>query len=170
MNIRTALAAMVIAAAMTAPPVVRAEEAYDPAQLAAALKTVPMELQDGLKASAAKGKPISAKYEVEDGALQLSVYTADRGKFYEVIVDHKTGKLAKSEELTKADDIKAAKDQVAAMAKAKGSLAATADKAVKANAGFRAVSVTPELKGGRTIAAVTLLNGTTFKTVEQPVD
>jgi hypothetical protein len=166
---RTALAVGVLALALTAGPA-RSEEHADPAQLAAALKSAPMPLQEGLKASAAKGKPISAKYELEDGALQLSVYTSDRGKFYEIVVDHKTGKIAKSEPITEGDDLKAAKDQSAAMARAKGSLAAAADKAVKANAGSRAVSVVPELKGGRTVAVVTLLNGATFKTVEQQVD
>jgi uncharacterized membrane protein YkoI len=165
---RTLVASGILALVAVTP--VMAEEHYDPARLSAALKDVKMPLQDGIKASATKGKPISAKYEVEDGALQLSVYTAGGGKFYEVIVDHKTGKVTKSEEITKGDDLKAAKDQSAAMAKAKDSLAAAADKAAKANAGFRVVAVTPETKNGRAVADVTLLNGTNFKTVQQQVD
>jgi hypothetical protein len=65
------------------------------AELAKALKDAKISLQRGLTASAKEGKPISAKYEMEDGKLQLSVYTMKGGKFSEVIVDHKTGKVAK---------------------------------------------------------------------------
>lgn len=39
-------------------------------------------------ASESEGQPISGKFEVEDGKLQLAVYTAKDGKFFEVIVDH----------------------------------------------------------------------------------
>src|SRR2546422_9851805 len=74
------------------------------AELAKALKDAKIPLQRGLTASAKEGKPISAKYEVEDGKLQLSVYTMKGGgKFSEVIVDHKTGKVAKAEPITNAD-------------------------------------------------------------------
>lgn len=166
---RAAFVAAILATALVAAPA-RAEEHQDPARLATALKSVPMALQDGIKASTAKGRPISAKYELEDDALQLSVYTAGSGKFYEVIVDHKSGKVAKTEEITKGDDLKEAKEQMAAMAKAQTSLADAADKAVKANPGFRAVSVEPEVKGGHTVVKVLLLYGTTFKTVEQQID
>src|SRR5262249_58099354 len=92
------------------------------ADLAKALKDAKIPLQQGLTASAKEGKPISAKYEVEDGKLQLSVYTMKADKFSEVIVDHKTGKIAKSEPITQGDDLTHAKDQSAAMAKAKRSL------------------------------------------------
>ncbi len=43
------------------------------AELAKALKDAKVPLQRGLTASAAEGRPISAKYEVEHGKLQLSV-------------------------------------------------------------------------------------------------
>ena len=147
----------------------RAEESMDP-KLATALISIPMTLQDGVRASEARGLPISGKYELEDGALQLSVYTTDGRKFYEVIVDHATGAVTKRDELSKPDDIRAAQDQVVAMAVAKTSLAAMVDRTVQANAGFRAVGVTPTLKAGRLLASVTLVRGQTFMTVEQPVD
>jgi hypothetical protein len=66
------------------------------AELAKALKDAKISLQRGLTASVKEGKPISAKYELEDGKLQLSVYTVKGDKFSEVIVDHKTGKVATS--------------------------------------------------------------------------
>src|SRR5213083_1397881 len=70
------------------------------AELAKALKGVKTPLQQGLTASAKEGKPISAKYEVEEGKLQLSIYTMKGDNFSEVIVDHKTGKVAKAEPIT----------------------------------------------------------------------
>src|SRR6266581_200618 len=119
------------------------------AELAKALNDAKIPLQRGLTASAKEGKPISAKYEVEDGKLQLSVYTMKGGdKFSEVIVDHKTGKVAKAEPITNADDLAHAKAQSEAMAKAKRSLDAAASEAVKENQGYRAVSVMPALKDG----------------------
>src|SRR5712692_1104340 len=124
------------------------------AELAKALRDAKISLQRGLTASTKEGKPISAKYEVEHGKLQLSVYTMKGDKFSEVIVDHKTGKVAKAEPITGGDDLTAAKAQSEAMAKAKRSLDAAASKAVADNSGSQAVSITPSLKDGRPVAAV----------------
>jgi len=141
------------------------------AELAKALRDAKIPLQRGLTASAKEGKPISAKYEVEDGKLQLSVYTMKGGdKFSEVIVDHKTGKVAKAEPITNADDLAHAKAQSEAMAKAKRSLDAAASEAVKENKGYRAVSVMPALKDGHPVADVTLVKGEEWKTVAERLD
>ena len=141
------------------------------AELAKALRDAKIPLQRGLTASAKEGKPISAKYEVEDGKLQLSVYTMKGGdKFSEVIVDHKTGKVAKAEPITNADDLAHAKAQSEAMAKAKRSLDAAASEAVKENKGYRAVSVMPALKDGHPVADVTLVKGEEWKTVSEKLD
>jgi len=159
--------ALTVASAALVP--IWAEEP-DPAALAAALKDAKVTLQQGLKASERDGKPISAKFEIEDGKLQLSVYTLKGRDFDEVVEDPKTGAIAKVEKITDADDLKAAATQKGAMAKAKVSLLAATEKAVQANKGFRAVSVTPELKGGHPIAEVTLLQDSSFKKVEQKLD
>ena len=141
------------------------------AELAKALRDAKIPLQRGLTASAKEGKPISAKYEVEDGKLQLSVYTMKGGdKFAEVIVDHKTGKVAKAEPITNADDLAHAKAQSEAMAKAKRSLDAAASEAVKENKGYRVVSVMPALKDGHPVADVTLVKGEEWKTVSEKLD
>ena len=140
------------------------------AELAKALQGVKMSLEQGLTASAKEGKPISGKYEVEDGKLQLSVYTMKGDKFSEVIVDHKTGKVAKAEPITQGDDLTHAKAQSEAMAKAKRSLEAAASEAVKENKGYRVVSVTPELKDGHPVADVTLVKDTDWKTVSEKLD
>jgi hypothetical protein len=140
------------------------------AELAKALTEAKIPLQRGVTASAKEGKPISAKYEVEEGKLQLSVYTMKGVAFSEVIVDHKTGKVAKAEPITKADDLKDAKTQSEAMAKAKRSLEAAATAAVKENKGFRAVSVIPAMKDDHPVADVTLLKGAEWKTVPEKLD
>jgi len=140
------------------------------AELAKALKDAKIPLERGLTASAKEGKPISAKYEVEDGKLQLSVYTMKGNNFSEVIVDHKTGKIAKAEPITKGDDLSHAKEQSEAMAKAKRSLGAAASEAVKENKGYRVVSVMPAMKEGHPVADVTLVKGTEWKTVSEKLD
>src|SRR3989475_13066407 len=140
------------------------------AELAKALKDAKVPLERGLSASAKEGKPISAKYEVEDGKLQLSVYTMKGDKFSEVIVDHKTGKVAKTEPITSGDDLAAAKAQREAMAKAKRSLDAAASAAAKENKGFRVVSVMPALKDGHPVADVTLVKGEEWKTVSETLE
>jgi hypothetical protein len=148
---------------------VRAEEG-DPAALAAALKNITATLQGGLKASETDGKPISAKFEIEHGKLQLSVYTLKGNDFFEVVIDPNAGAGTKSEKITDADDLKAAAMQKTAMAKATVSLLAATEAVVKANAGFVAVSIFPHLKDGHAIAEVTLLQGTTSKKMTQKLD
>jgi hypothetical protein len=140
------------------------------AELAKELKGAKVSLEKGLAASETQGKPISGKFEVEDGKLQLSVYTMKGDKFSEVIVDHKSGKVAKTEAITEGDDLKNAKAQKDAMAKAKSSIRAATEKAVKANSGFRAVSVTPSVKDGHPVAEVTLVKGADFKTASEKLD
>lgn len=140
------------------------------AELVKALKDAKIPLQQGVTASTKEGKPISAKYEVEEGKLQLSIYTMKGDKFTEVIVDHKTGKVAKTEPITKDDDLKDAKAQSEAMAKAKRSLGAATSGAVKENKGFRAVSVMPAMKDDHPVAEVTLLKATEWKTVTEKLD
>ena len=144
----------------------RAEEHNDPA-LIKSMADAKITLQQGLTAAAQEGRPISAKFELDDGKLQLSVYTAKDGKFSEVIVDHVTGKIAKAEPITEGDDLAAAKAQSAAMAKAKSDLKSAVDKTAS---GARAISVTPALKGGHASASVTVLKGQQFQTDEQTLE
>ena len=147
----------------------RAEEA-NAAALAAAMKNASATLQGGLKASEAQGTPISAKFEIEDGKLQLSVYTMKGNDFMEVVADPATGAIAKAEKITDAGDLKEAAEQKAAMAKAKVPLLTVTETAVNANAGSRAVSIVPELKNGQATAELTLLQGTALKKVTEKLD
>ena len=170
---RTTVATLVFLVAWVfAVPVGWAQKSDDKehAELAKALKDARIPLERGLSASAREGKPISAKYEVEDGKLQLSVYTMKGDNFSEVIVDHTTGRIAKTEPITQGDDLAHAKEQSEAMAKAKRSLGAAASEAVKENKGYRVVSVFPALKDGHPVADVTLVKGTDWKTVSEKLD
>jgi hypothetical protein len=142
----------------------------DHAELAKALRDAKVSLQRGLTASTKEGKAISAKYEMEHGKLQLSVYTMKGDKFSEVIVDHRTGKVAKAEPITGGDDLTAAKAQSETMVKAKRSLGAAASKASKENKGYRAISVMPALRDGHPVADVTLVKGSEWKTVSEKLD
>src|SRR5437016_10874584 len=101
--------------------------------LAANMKDATVSLERGIAASKAEGVPISAKYEVENGKLQLSVYTAKGDAFSEVIVDHKTGKVAKSEPITGREDVTATKSQKAALRQPKTSLEAPVSKPSRAH-------------------------------------
>lgn len=135
-----------------------------------AFESAKVPLAKGLAAAQPRGKPISGKYEIEDGKLQLSVYTASKGKFSEVIVDHASGKVAKSEQIKEGEDYTHAVEQSKAMAKAKRSLSAAVAKAVAENPGYRAVSVVPSLADGKPVATVVLENSSGTKTSLQKLD
>jgi hypothetical protein len=152
-------------AGTTAP----AEES-DTATLAAAMKNATATLQRGLRASKAEGIPISAKFEIEDGKLQLKIYTMKGYDLMEVVADPKTGAIAKAEEITDAMDLNDAIKQKAAMAKAKVPLLTAADAAVNGNSGSRAISIVPELRNGQATAEVILLAGNTLKKITEKLE
>lgn len=140
------------------------------ADLAKAVSAAKVSLEKGLLASATEGKPISAKFEVEEGKLQLSVYTMKGDKFYEVVVDHQTGKVGKTEPITEGEDFAAAKSQSEAMAKARLSLREAVSKAVAEHKSFLAVSVFAEIKDGHPVADVSLVKGGEWETVTEKLD
>jgi hypothetical protein len=140
------------------------------AELANAMSSAKVSLQQGFTASEREGQPISGKFEVEDGKLQLSVYTAKDGKFSEVIVDHMAGSVAKVEPITEGEDLTHAKAQKAAMERAKVKLADAADKAKGQVGEALVVSAIPELKDDRPVATVVLLAGKRFSTISQPLN
>jgi len=160
----TVLLLAAVAAARAAEPELK------PAELAKALPMASLSLEQGLKISQSAGMPISAKYEIEDGALQLSVYTASNGKFREVIVDYRSGNIDKSVAITEGDDLKAAGEQAAVMSKARVPLETAVANAVRANAGYRAAAVDPVLAQGRPMATVVLMKGQEVKTVVEKLD
>src|SRR5438445_5887267 len=140
------------------------------AELARALKGAKVSVMQGIVASAPNGKPISGKFEVEDGKLQLSVYTTKGGAFSEVLVDPKSGRVAKVEAIEGGEDLTAAKAQADAMAKAKTPLQTAIDAAVKKNPGFRPVSAITAQKEGRPVADVSIIKGDELKIASDRLD
>ncbi len=148
----------------------REGEDSDPSELASALKNAPVSLEQGLALSEQQGTPISAKFEVEDEVLQLSVYMLAGAAFSEVILDPRTGKVMKVGSVAGGDDLKAAEAQADVITKATVPLRAAVERMVKATAGSRAVSVTPRLREGHPVAEITLLKGETFKVASEKLD
>jgi uncharacterized membrane protein YkoI len=146
------------------------EDEASGAAVAKYLPTAKVTLQQALTAAESHGKPISGKFEVDEGHFQLSVYTAQDDKFSEVLVDHNTGKVAKIEAITGEDDLADAKKQVEACGRSKKSLQSAVDRAEQASTGYRAVSVTPKLSNGHVVAVVTLLKGTSAKSVSESLE
>ena len=134
------------------------------------LEGTKVSLEKALAAAEQKGKPISGKFEMEDGKPQLSVYTASQGKFWEVIVDRTSGKVSKTEEIKEGEDLAAAKAQTDALAKSKKSLRTATEKVVAANPGSRVVSVFPSADSGHPVARVTLTSAAGNKTVSESLD
>jgi len=147
-----------------------AEDIKDPAAMAKAMTGATVKLDQGIIATKAQGTPISAKYELHEGALQLSVYTAKGADFMEVIVDNKTGAAKPGEKITDADDLKAAKSQNDAMGKAKMTLDQAAAKAGTDNAGYTVMSAIPSMQGTSPVADVQLMKGTEVKKVSVKLD
>jgi hypothetical protein len=181
--------AVLVAAFLAIPTIIFAEQGKSDGMLLRALKQAELPLERGLAASTREGIPISAKYELEDDdgdELQLSVYTMQGGTidinyfngdvtvkdvtYFEVIVDHMTGNIAKVVPIKDGEDLAEAKHQSKVMAQAKRSLETATLQAVKGNLGYRAVSATPDLKDGRPVVKVMLVNGVDLKTVYETLD
>ena len=117
------IAVIVLSILATSPIGVLAQSASSDGRetLTQALRGAWLPLENGLTASAGVGTPLSAKYEIDDGAFQLSVYTwkvdASSGdSFSEVIVDYSTGGVTKVDAITDGGDLAAAQSQKTAMA------------------------------------------------------
>ena len=76
-------------------PAIAAMSDKEKAELAPVVAGANVTLEQGLLTSKKNGKPVSAKFEVENGKPQLSVYTIkDGSKYFEVIVDQTSGEIA----------------------------------------------------------------------------
>ena len=136
------------------------------AALAPVVANAKVTLEEGLKTSKKNGKPVSAKFEIENGKPQLSIYTVrDGSKYFEVIVDHNTGEIAKAEPITGGDDLTAAKKQNDALFRATRELREAVKEAKRDNPGYLAVSVWSDMKDSHSVATVTLVKDNDWKTV-----
>jgi hypothetical protein len=73
------------------------------------------------------------------------------------------------EPITSGEDYTAATAQRAAMAKATKALRAAVTAALTAHPGAQAVSVTPQVQGGKAVAEVTLVEKGAMTTVSEPL-
>jgi hypothetical protein len=139
------------------------DEEPDPVIFRIALADSTVTLQAGMAAGAHQGRPVSARFEMPDGDLQLGVFTATRSGFVETILDPKGGVVISTAQITDADDLAEAIAQKAAMERATVPLVAATERAIEENPGSRAVSVVPELRNGHPVAIVTLQQSRRFR-------
>jgi hypothetical protein len=164
-KIPTALLAA-LTVALWAIPVGAAMSDKEKAEIAPIVSGAKVTLEQGLATSKKNGKPVSAKFEIENGRPQLSIYTVkDGSKYFEVIVDHSSGEIAKAEPITGGDDLAAAKKQADGLFRATRELREAVKEAKRDNPGYQAVSVWSEMKDGHSIATVTLVKDNDWKTV-----
>jgi hypothetical protein len=154
-----------VALALWAIPVDAAMNEKEKADLAPVVAGAKVTLEQGLLTSKKNGKPISAKFEIENGKPQLSIYTVkDGSKYFEVIVDHTSGEIAKADPITGGDDLTAAKKQNDGMFRATRELGEAVKEAKHDNPGYGAVSVWSEMKDDHSIATVLLVKDNDWKT------
>ena len=154
----------VLVAAVWAGPAKPAMTDKDKAELATAVSGAKVPLEQGLMVSKKNGKPVSAKFEIENGKPQLSVYIVkDGSKYSEVIVDHASGEIAKAEPIT-GDDLTEAKKQSDGLFRATREIREAVKEAKHDNPGYLAVSVWPEMKDGHSMANVMLVKDNDWKT------
>jgi hypothetical protein len=162
-NILAALS-WVLAVAVWAGPVGAAMSDKEKSELAPAVSGSKVTLEQGLAASKKNGKPVSAKFEIENGKPQLSVYTIkDGSKYFEVIVDQVSGEIAKAEPIPGGDDLAEAKKQNDGMFRATRELREAVKEAKRDNPGYNAVSVWSEMKDNHSVATVTLVKDNDWK-------
>lgn len=166
-NLVVALMAVGFAAFSTSAALADSDYEYGK-QMPALIKAFPqakVPLAQGIKDAEQGGKAISSQYEVDpDDGFQLSVFVNKGAEVDEVIVNNVTGAIKSSDKLTDPDDIKDSKNQLAAMAKAKKTLADVVAAAVQANPGYAAIRVVPKLgDDGKAVAFITLLKGSATK-------
>jgi hypothetical protein len=156
----------VVAIALWIIPASAAMTDKDKSELATAVSGAKVTLEQGLLAGKKNGKPISGKFEIENGKPQLSVYTVkDGSKYFEVIVDQTSGDVAKAEPITGGDDLTEAKQQSDGLFRATRELREAVKEARHDHPGYFAVSVLPEMKDCHSRANVLLVKDNDWKTV-----
>jgi hypothetical protein len=157
--------ASVMAIALWVAPAGAAMTDTDKAEIAPVVAGSKITLEQGMATSKKNGKPVSAKFEIENGKPQLSVYTVkDGSKYFEVIIDQTSGEIAKVEPITGGDDLTEAKKQSDGMFRATRELREAVKEAKRDNPGYSAVSVLSEMKDDHSIATVLLVKDNDWKT------
>jgi hypothetical protein len=163
-----ALRSVIVLTAVVISSAAMAGDVYEGhAALAAAFKRVKGTLEGGLKAAERVGTPISARFVLEDGMLQLSLLIEKDDGFSEFNLYPAVGMINEVVDIVDPGKIGAATAQKRAIDSGTISLFAATQSAVRANQGFRAISVSPMLSEGRPVAVVTLLGPNGFRVVTE---
>ncbi len=158
------VAALLVTLAPTLPAASDRDDQPDPVALWAALEDAGVTLERGLSVGGERGHPVSARFDIADGELQLVVWIATIDGFLQVLVDPNTAAIVWAGPINASDDLADAMAQKAATDKAGISLTLAIQQALRDNRNARAVEITPELKDGHAFAVITLLvNGKFIK-------
>lgn len=154
-----------LAVALWTAPAGAAMTDKEKADLAPIVSGAKVTLEQAMATSKKNGKPVSAKFEIENGKPQLSVYTVKEGsKYFEVIVDQTSGEIAKADPITGGDDLTEAKKQSDGMFRATRELREAVKEAKHDNPGYNAVSISSEMKDNHSVATVLLVKDNDWKT------
>jgi len=174
----TATLAALAFCAVAALPAARAEDSKDTQALLEALGKSKHTLLDGVRQAAkAAGTPISAKFELEDGKLSLSVYTAGKGLSVEPeknVLQELSGSpesesWAPNVELFKdVEHVARSSEQLTLMALGKASLADVVARVQEKQPGT-VFSVTPIIRNHRPVAEVLVADHGKVKRLFQPL-
>jgi hypothetical protein len=156
----------------------RAEDSKDTQALLDALSKTKLSLVQGMRQAAnAGGAPISAKFEMEDGKLSLSVYTAGKGLSVPAeknVLQELSGSPEeakwepKTEVFKDVPHVARSAEQLTVMALGKSSLTKAIALAQKTQPGT-VFSVTPAVKDHKPVAEILVANNGKVKKVIQPL-
>jgi hypothetical protein len=169
-GVRIATLAAGMLAAISCPALADDDD-YSAEPLVPVLAQMRVSLAQGLKANEAHGWPVSGKYEIDKGALRLSVYTARDDQISEVIVDYTSGAVITAAPIREPEDLADARRHAQAMAAAKLILVKVVEEAETTSSGYRAVRVVPILVAGvAPVAVITLMKGDDIKEISEKLD
>src|SRR5712691_3438997 len=172
------IAALVVAGSLGWQPARAEGDSKELQAVAQALGKSKLSLLAGIRqASQGSAKAISAKFELEDGKLSLSVYTAEKGLAVPAeknVLQELSGSPEQDKWTLKAEVFKdvphvaRSAEQLAVMSLGRKSLAAVIAEVRKTHPGT-VFSITPAIKNHRPVAVVLLANKGKVTTVTQPL-
>ena len=178
MKRRSLLSASAIMLAAMFPLLANADESKDTQALVAALGKSKLTLSEGMRqATKSPGVPISAKFELEDGKLSLSVYTAEKGLAVEPeknVLQELSGSPEQDKWEPKVEVFKdvphvaRSSEQLTLMALGKSSLADIIARVEKTQQGT-VFSVTPTIRNHKPVAEVLVAEKGKVKKLFQPL-
>ena len=137
--------------------------------LAAHIDEARLGLTQGLKIARAKGRPLAARFTVEDDTLRLAVVIATARDTLQLVIDPVDGTLRKTDAVTDPVALKRMRAAATALTQSAVQLEEAIGAAEQANEDSRVVAMLPTLVKGKAVARATLLRGTELSTVETPL-